>query len=182
MLYTAEKSDSILSSIETNVVIPFGLKEIFNGIKNDPETTERNIYKRFLSEVLCFSPELPNTPDIIKSICKASFDLDYFADENYFSDSIVFDNEKMTLTLPKRSFDFTWRMHIIDKEDVIKTVHKKDIENNVIDLKDMPSNSYIVLYGIKSNLYTKSGFAFIDTLKKEIYGYKIKAEVMTDDK
>jgi hypothetical protein len=162
--------NQISLTLSNKINITTEIASAINNLKDDDTVTYKNVFEKLTFNILSYIPKLANTDEIIEAIFESKMDIMYHVDNNFF-DSITVSNN--TITFSPRHQEYMISMYGINYTDISNIPSKVAAEESKIITYDK-SARYFVIFATASDLYSKSGMLFIDTLLNTIKAYKIE--------
>lgn len=139
------------------------------NLADDESVTYKNVFDKLAFNILSYVPKFVNTDEIIRTIFESKMDILYHIDLNFFSDVKIKNN---TITFSPRSQEYMISMCGINHYG-ISNIPIKVAASEPKNITYDRSSRYLVIFATSSDLYTKSGMIFIDTVTNTVNTYKI---------
>lgn len=162
----------ILAKLSDKTTISTELKEIIQGVNDDTETHQNNIFDKIIFNIMSNKTIFKDVHTLLSYLIFIKHNKEYFINADV-SDKILYNrNENTVEFLSNNLIDISYTH--IDEYD--GTTNKKVISNNKIKLDS--NMGYTLLFAISKNKIIKSGFILIDNKTKDYIYNNIKVEVI----
>jgi hypothetical protein len=169
--YNEKMLQQIKYNLSNKIQITNEISSCFNNLIDDLTLSWKNVFDKIAQNIMSYSPKIHNIDTIINSLYESETDIMHYVDTAFFT-KVTFNPLTYDLVFSKKPIDYMVTVKYINSSGIVtKTYKNLANQDNTITLDR--TSSYIVVYAVAPDIYTKSGTIIIDSVTDKLYSYKI---------
>jgi hypothetical protein len=155
-----EMISQITSGLGSKITVTNEITSCINNLKEDFTITWKNVFDKIVQNLMNYTPKISNVDSTVRALYEVQADILHRVYLGFFPD-VVFDPKAFTLKFGPRLEDYMVTAYYVDVNSSSFKTYKAAVgQDNIITLDK--TSKYVVVYGVGSDVYTKSGTIVID--------------------